>query len=58
MEQINQIEMVSVEQLVPKDHTYRKLKGLLAFNSITRAVKLKENEVGAIGFGKLIPISH
>jgi len=48
-----QLEMVSVEQLMPKDHTYRKLKQLLAFPSIVRSVKVHEHEVGATGFGKL-----
>lgn len=49
---INQIEMVSVEQLVPERHTYRRLKALLNFKRITKAVKVKENEVGAEGYGK------
>ena len=48
----DQMEMVSVEQLMPKDHTYRKLKQLLAFPSIVRAVKVQEHDVGAVGFGK------
>lgn len=47
-----QIEMVSIEQLVSKTHTYRSLKNLLDFNRITKAVKVKERETGAIGFGK------
>lgn len=51
--QTNQIEMVSVEQLVPEKHTYRKLKGLLDFDRITRSVKVKKSETGAIGFGKI-----
>jgi IS5 family transposase len=46
-----QMEMVSLEQLVPQSHTYRKLKSLLNFNSITRAAKAKESNTGAIGFG-------
>ena len=49
---IEQIEMVSVDQLVPKEHTYRQIKKLLDFDSITKSVKIKENEVGANGFGK------
>jgi len=47
-----QIEMVSVEQLVPKEHTYRKLKKLLDFVRITGSVKVRESETGANGFGK------
>jgi IS5 family transposase len=50
--EITQIEMVSVEQLVPAKHTYRKLKELLNFARIARAVKVKTAELGAIGFGK------
>jgi len=48
-----QIEMVSVEQLVSENHTYRRLKNLLKFASIVQSVKLKESDVGATGFGKL-----
>ncbi len=48
-----QIEMVSVEQLVPEKHTYRKLKSLLDFKRITKSVKIKEHETGATGFGKM-----
>jgi IS5 family transposase len=47
-----QLEMVSVEQLIPQKHTYRKLKALLDFTRITKSVKLKESEVGAAGYGK------
>ena len=50
---IGQMEMVSVEQLVPQKHTYRKLKKLLDFERIRRSVKVKTHEVGAIGFGKI-----
>ena len=48
-----QMEMVSVEQLVPEKHAYRKLKRLLDFERITKSVKVKTFELGAIGFGKL-----
>lgn len=48
-----QIEMVSVEQLVPEKHTYRRLKKLLDFDSIVKAVKVKESKLGTTGFGKL-----
>ena len=47
-----QIEMVSVEQLMPVTHTYRKLKSLLDFDCIVKAVRIKISEVGAIGFGR------
>jgi IS5 family transposase len=47
-----QMEMVSVEQLVPGKHTYRKLKELLNFDRIVKAVKIKTYEIGAIGYGR------
>lgn len=47
-----QIEMVSVEQLVAEKHTYRRLKQLLDFARIVKAVKLPKSEVGAIGYGR------
>ena len=47
-----QIEMVSVEQLVPEKHSYRKLKKLLNFEQIAKSVKVKSFEVGEEGFGK------
>jgi len=47
-----QIEMVSVEQLVPEKHTYRRLKKMLDFDCIVRAVNVKESELGATGFGR------
>jgi IS5 family transposase len=54
MEEMNtsQIEMVSIEQLVPEQHTYRRLKKLLDFDRITKAAKAKEYELGADGYGK------
>jgi IS5 family transposase len=49
----SQVEMVSVEQLVPEKHTYRKLKSLLDFERIAKAVKKSVSEIGAIGFGRI-----
>jgi len=49
---ISQLEMVSVEQLVPAKHTYRKLKELLDFKRVLKSVKVKINVAGAIGFGR------
>jgi len=46
------MEMVSVSQLVPEKHTYRKLQSLLDFRRIVKAARLKVSDVGAIGFGK------
>jgi len=48
----NQIEMVSVEQLIPEKHTYRTLKELLDFERIVKAAKIKSYEAGADGYGK------
>lgn len=50
---IEQVEMVSVDQLVPQTHTYRKLKELLDFNKISQSAQIKVSEIGANGFGKL-----
>jgi len=50
---IEQIEMVSVDQLVPKDYTYRKLKELLNFDRIVKTVHVKTSELGANGYGKV-----
>jgi IS5 family transposase len=47
-----QMEMVNLDQLVSEKHTYRKLKKQLNFECITKSVKIKESDVGAIGFGK------
>ena len=47
-----QMEMVSVEQLVPEQHTYRRLKQLLDFNRITKSAKVKEHNLGTDGYGK------
>lgn len=47
-----QMEMVSVEQLVPEKHSYRRLKKLLDFDRIVKAVKLPASDMGAIGYGR------
>lgn len=49
----DQVEMVSVERLVPEKHPYRKMKKLLDFKRITKSVKVKEYELGANGYGKI-----
>jgi len=48
-----QVEMVSIEQLVPEKHTYRRLKKLLDFVRITKSVKVESKKLGAIGYGKI-----
>ena len=47
-----QAEMVILDTLVPEKHTYRKLKALIDFHKIVKAVVLPEKEslAGAIGF--------
>jgi IS5 family transposase len=47
-----QMEMVSVEQLVSQQHTYRRLKKLLDFNRITKSANVKEHNLGTDGYGK------
>jgi IS5 family transposase len=47
-----QIEMVSVEQLVSEKHSYRRLKKLLDFERIVKAAKVRICEIGAIGYGR------
>jgi len=47
-----QMEMVNVDMLVPKNHTYRKLKALLDFDKITKSVKIHPAKTGAEGYGK------
>ena len=49
---MNQIQMVCLEDLVAKDHPYRKLKKLLDFKRIIRKLKLEQAGVGATGYGK------
>jgi len=51
--QAEQIEMVSVGQLVPEKHPYRRLKKLLDFVRIGKSVKIKESRLGANGFGRV-----
>jgi len=49
---IEQMEMVSVDLLVPESHAYRRLKKLLDFNRITKSAKVKEYNLGTDGYGK------
>ena len=46
----NQVEMVSVDSLVPATHPYKKLKSLMDFDRIIKSVKVDESSLGAIGF--------
>ena len=46
----NQIEMVSVDSLVPATHPYKKLKSLMDFDRIIKSVKVDVSELGATGF--------
>ena len=46
-----QIEMVSLEDLVPKDHTYRKFSELFNFKKIRYRLKKLEKRLGRTGYG-------
>lgn len=47
---IDQIEIVTIEDLVKADHPYRKLKKLINFNELIASAKIKDKELGAIGY--------
>ena len=49
----NQTEVVTLNSLLPKTHTYRTLKGLMDFDKIVKSVKLPptESNAGADGYG-------
>jgi IS5 family transposase len=49
---INQMEMVSIESMVSKEHPYRKLKEELNFNRLIESVNIEESVIGAIGYTK------
>ena len=53
MNDLNQVEMVTLEELVPQDHSYRKFLQYFNFDSVAyRLRKLEKNEdTGAIGYG-------
>ena len=46
----SQLEMVSVECLVPEKHPYRKLKESLDFKRLTKSVEIEDSELGATGY--------
>lgn len=46
-----QIEMVSLEDLVPKGHNYRKFAKLFDFRKVDRHLKSLESGVGRSGYG-------
>ena len=47
----SQIEMISLEELVPRNHNYRKFVELFNFKSIEYRLKKLESSVGATGYG-------
>jgi hypothetical protein len=47
-----QMQIVSVEQIMPETHNYRKRKELLKFTSIVRTAKATDSDLGANGFGR------
>ena len=50
--QTEQLQMVSEEQLLAANHSYRKLKKLLKYPSIVRAAKVADLQLGTFGFGR------
>ena len=51
MSKTQQIEMVSLDDLVPKDHTYRKFVELFNFKTIEYRLKKLESKMGRDGYG-------
>ena len=47
---VNQVEMVSVDNLVSKDHPYRRLKEAIDFSRLIKSVSIEEKELGATGY--------
>jgi len=47
----NQMIMISLDLLVPKNHNYRKILNILNFKKLTRPLKAIEREEGYIGYG-------
>lgn len=47
-----QFEMITINDLVSKDHPYRRLKELLDFGKISKLAKVDECALGATGYGK------
>jgi len=50
---MHQVEMVSLDSLVPKDHNYRKFCALWSFNQVERHLKKLEKDNAYKGFGLL-----
>ena len=46
-----QTEIVNINDLVSQNHAYRKLKGIIKFDRIVKAIKIEKKEAGAIGYG-------
>ena len=49
----SQIEMVSIESLLSKDHLYRTFHSILNFKELTRSLSSTEQNLGADGYGIL-----
>lgn len=47
----SQIEMISLDKLVPENHAYRKIKDLVNFSKMLKNLKDIEKEEGAKGYG-------
>jgi IS5 family transposase len=50
MTNINQMEIVSVDSLVPAEHPYRKLKEVMDFDRLSSGLNVELSETGAIGY--------
>ena len=47
----NQVEMVTLDSMVPQSHRYRKYIGLFDFKKIKYRLKKLESKMGRIGYG-------
>ena len=48
---ISQTEIVNINELVPENHTYRRLKSIMDFDRIVKSITVKKKDAGAIGYG-------
>lgn len=49
---MNQIEMVTLDELSGTTYLYRRMKGLIDFDRVIRELELPEHVTGAIGYTK------
>ena len=46
----SQIEITSVDKLIPETHTYRRLKSLIDFGQLVKAADVQQSPLGATGY--------